>query len=219
MKESLTKLSSVIEPALLDTIYLVGLTLLFSIIIGFILAILLYISRPKGLKPMPILYHLVSLVINIIRSLPFMILSITMLPLTRFIAGEVVGNRAALIPLIISASSLMTRLIESAFCEVDPELIKAIQSFGATKIEIIHEVVIIESIPSIISHITLTSIIILSMTAISGSLGAGGLGMVAINYGYNSYDDFIMYSTVVILIIVVQIMQYIGSKSYESRLK
>lgn len=219
MDYSVRKLFKIVGPALFETFFMVFVTLLIAIIFGFILSTLLYISDERGLRPNKFINGIVGLIVNVIRSFPFVILVVALIPLTRAICGTVIGNVAALVPLTISATSLVTRLIESSFREVDRSKVEAVQSFGATTFQIMKEVVLTESIPSIVSNLTVATLSILSMTAAAGAVGAGGLGSVAINYGYASFDDVIMYGTVIVLVIVVQLLQKFGNRLYKATLR
>lgn len=213
--ESIEKLNRIILPAIGETFYMVGITTFFSVIFGFILATILYATDEKGLRPSPVLNNITSFIVNIIRSFPFVILVVALIPFTRSIVGTVIGNTAALVPLIITGTALMTRLYESSFREIDYELVEAVKSFGATDFQILKNVIFVEAVPSLISGLTVAIVSILSYTAAAGAVGAGGLGSVAMTYGYSSFDDTIMYGTVVVLVIIVQIIQMIGNSLYK----
>lgn len=216
---SLEKLTRVVGPALIDTAYMVFISLFLAIIFGFILSTLLYISDENGLRPNKALNSTTGFIVNLIRSFPFVILVVSLIPFTRMLIGTVIGRKAALVPLTISATSLVTRQIEAAFRSVDNDLIEAVKSFGASNKQVMKEVVLTESIPNIISGLTISLISILSMTAAAGTVGAGGLGAVAMNYGYSSFDDVIMYGIVIILVIIVQIFQTVGNYLYSRSLR
>jgi D-methionine transport system permease protein len=156
-----------------------------------------------------------DILVNVIRSFPFIILMIAIIPFTRFVVGSSIGEVAAIVPLTVACVPFMGRIFESSLKEVDPALIEAAKSFGASKIQIIFKVMLVEAIPSIISGIILAIINLLGATAMAGSIGAGGLGAVAITYGYQNFNDRIMYSVVVVLIIMVILIQYIGDKLYK----
>jgi D-methionine transport system permease protein len=181
---------------------------------GFILALLLITTDRKGLRPNSIIYNIVSTYINIVRSVPFIITIITIIPLTRLFCGTVIGINAAVFYITVAGSPLVARLLEGCFKEVNPSLIEAAKSFGASDLQITVHVIIKESIPSVVSNITLSTISILGFTAMAGTVGAGGLGAVALTYGYQNFDDGIMYGTVLILIAFVQLIQIGGNVLY-----
>ena len=156
-----------------------------------------------------------SAIINVLRSVPFIILAVAIIPFTRIIVGTSVGENAAIVPLTIASSPFIARLIESSLKEVNPSLIEAAKSFGASNSQIIFKVMIKEAIPSIVSNLTLATITILGLTAMAGAVGAGGLGAVGLTYGYQSFNDTIMYSTVFLLMLVVGIIQVLGNLMYK----
>ena len=161
------------------------------------------------------IYRILDIVVNIIRSFPFIILMISIIPLTRIIVGSSIGETAALVPLTVAATPFMGRIFQSSFKEVDPALIEAAQSFGATKAQIVIKVMLVESVPSIVSGISLGIINLLGATAMAGAIGAGGLGATALTYGYQNFNEKIMYSIVVILIILVAVIQFLGDWLYK----
>ncbi|WP_195989284.1 methionine ABC transporter permease [Clostridium sp. D53t1_180928_C8] len=201
--------------ALGQTIYMVFFSTLFASILGFILGIIVTVTAPKGLKPNVVIYKVLDLVINILRSFPFIILIVFIIPLTRAIVGTPIGETAAIVPLTIAAAPFVARIIESALKEVDPGVIEAAKSFGASNTQIIFKVMIKEAVPAIISGLTLTIINIIGYSAMAGSVGAGGLGKVAISYGYQRYQTDVMIVTVIILIIMVQGLQSLGNYLYK----
>src|SRR3712207_1634066 len=186
-------------------------------VIGFIIAIILVITKPNGLKPNITVYNVLGLVVNMVRSFPFIILLISIIPLTRLIVGTSIGETAALVPITIGSAPFIARLIESSLNEVDPGLIEAAKSFGATNRQIIFKVMVKEATPSIISGVTLAVITILGYTAMAGAVGAGGLGNVALMYGYQQFDKNVILYTVVALIILVQLIQWIGDFLYKKK--
>ena len=182
---------------------------------GFILAIILVLTKPKGLKPNKYVYSVVGFVVNIVRSFPFIILLVALIPFTRFLIGTSIGETAAIVPITIGAAPFIARIIENALNEVDEGLIEAAKSFGATKTQIIFKVMIKEAMPSIISGITLSVISILGYTAMAGTVGAGGLGKVALVYGHQRFDTAVMIYVVITLVIVVQAIQMLGDYAYK----
>ena len=201
--------------AIEQTIYMVFFSTLFASILGFILGIVVTVTSPKGLKPNKLIYNVLDLVINILRSFPFIILIVFIIPLTRAIVGTPIGETAAIVPLTIAAAPFVARIIESSLKEVDSGIIEAAKSFGASNTQIIFKVMLKEAVPSIISGITLTIINIIGYSAMAGSVGAGGLGKVAISYGYQRYQINVMIITVIILIIMVQGIQSLGNYLYK----
>jgi D-methionine transport system permease protein len=188
---------------------------LFAIILGFIPAIILVVTSPTGLKPNRLIYKTLDVIINILRSFPFLILMVFIIPLTRVIAGTSIGKTAAIVPLTVAAAPFVARVIESSLKEVDNGVIEAAKSFGASNTQIIFKVMIKEAVPSIISGLTLTVISIIGYSAMAGTIGGGGLGDVAIRYGYQRFQTDVMIVTVVILIIIVQGLQSLGNYLYK----
>ena len=198
-----------------ETLYMVFGTTFFSVILGFIPAIVLVLTAPDGLKPNKNVYQILDFIVNTFRSFPFIILLILVIPVTRAIVGTSLGSTAAIVPLTISAIPFVARVIESALRSVDPGLIEAAKSFGASDIQIIFRVYFKEAFPSIISGIILTMISIIGYTAMAGSVGGGGLGDVAIRRGYQAYNLKYLFATSIILIVIVQIIQNIGNYLYK----
>lgn len=197
------------------TVYMVFFSTLFASVLGFIMGIVVTVTSPNGLKPNKIIYKFLDVIINVLRSFPFIILIVFIIPLTRAIVGTPIGETAAIVPLTIAAAPFVARIIESALKEVDPGVIEAAKSFGASNTQIIFKVMLKEAVPSIISGLTLTIISIISYSAMAGSVGAGGLGKVAISYGYQRYQTDVMIVTVIILIIMVQGLQSLGNYLYK----
>lgn len=196
-----------------ETVYVTILSTLFAFIIGLPLGVLLVVGEKDGIKPLPSpLMKILNVVINILRSIPFLILMILVFPLTRLIVGTVVGTVATIPPLVIAAFPFIARLVESSLREVNPNTIEMAQSLGASPMQIITKVLIPESVPSLISNMTIAITTVLGYTAMSGIIGGGGLGKIAINYGYYRYKTLVMILAVILLILLVQIMQSIGTK-------
>lgn len=198
-----------------QTLYMVAGSTLFSVILGFIPAIVLVLTAPDGLKPNKWVYQILDFLVNTFRSFPFIILLVLVIPVTRAIVGTSLGSTAAIVPLTISAIPFVARVIESALRSVDPGLIEAAKSFGASDMQIITKVYFKEAFPSIVSGIILTTISIIGYTAMAGSVGAGGLGDVAIRRGYQAYNLEYLFVTSLVLIIIVQIIQNIGNYLYK----
>lgn len=204
----------IIIPSIGDTLVMLVAGFIGAALLGFVLALVLITTCPIGLRPNKVLYQALDFVINILRSTPFIILMISLMPLCRLIFGTAIGIKPAIFSLVISCSALVARLLESSFREADPCLVEAAQSFGMSDARITFTVIVGETIPSLISNLTLASISCLGGTAMAGTVGAGGLGAVALTYGYQNFNDFIMYTTVLIMIVIVMIVQYAGNKLY-----
>ena len=198
-----------------QTMTMVLWSTLFSVLLGFIPAVLLTLTAPDGLRPNKPVYSILSFIVNVFRSFPFIILMVLVIPLTRAIAGKAIGTQAAIVPLTISAIPFVARVIESAFREVDPGLIEAARSFGATNTQIFRRVYIKEAFPGILSGIILTMISLVGYSAMGGAIGAGGLGDVAIRKGYQAYKIEYLVATSLILIVFVQAVQGIGNKIHD----
>lgn len=199
--------------AIWETVYVTVLATVFAVVIGLPLGVLLVAGEKDGVLPLPKwLLSLLNLVINLLRSVPFLILMILVFPLTRLIVGTVVGTTASIVPLVIAAFPFVARLAETSLREVSPNTIEMAQSLGASPFQIITRVMIPESIPSLLSNLTTAITTILGYSAMSGIIGGGGLGKIAINYGYYRYKYLIMLGAVVLLIVLVQIFQSVGTR-------
>ena len=196
-----------------QTFYMVALSLVFGLLIAFPLAIILFITRSGGIKQNRFVYTITSTIINIIRSVPFIILIVYIMPLTKAIVGTRVGSTAALVPLTTFIAPYLARLIENALLDVDNGIIEAAQSMGATTLQTIFKFVLPESRGGIILGITTGTVGLLGATAMAGAVGGGGVGDLALTYGYQRFNTPLMTSTVIILIIIVQIIQAIGSRA------
>ncbi len=208
-------LLQIVIPELGRTLFMVSVSTLLATLLGTLLAIILILTYKNGLKPNPYLYQCLDTLINIVRSFPFIILIVAIIPFTRAIIGTSIGEKAALVPLTLAGAPFIARIIEGSLREVDKDLIEAAKSFGASKRQIIFKIMLPEALPSIISGITLAVIAILGCTAMAGAVGAGGLGAVAITYGYANFDNTVMYGTVFVLILLVQLLQAAGNFFYK----
>lgn len=213
LQESWRIIAAEFPLAIWETVYVTVLSTAFAIVIGLPLGVLLVTGEKDGILPLPprILQALNGL-INLLRSIPFLILMILVFPLTRLLVGTVVGTPASIVPLVIAAFPFVARLAETSLREVSPNTIEMAQSMGASPLQIITKVMIPESIPSLISNATTAITTILGYSAMSGIIGGGGLGKIAINYGYYRYKYLIMIAAVVLLIILVQIFQSVGTR-------
>ena len=202
------------------TLYMTLATTFMGYVLGLQMGIALVITAPKGLRPNKIIYKVLDVVVNVVRSFPFLILLIVIQPLTRIIVGKSYGPTATIVPLTLSAAPFIARMVESSLLEVDHGVIEAAQSMGANLWTIIWKVMIGEAKTSLIVNVTIALGTILGYSAMAGIVGGGGLGDIAIRYGYYRYDSSIMWVTVVLLIVLVQLMQYIGmtiSKKLDKR--
>lgn len=199
-----------ISHATVQTFEMVFIAAFFAILFGLPLGVLLFVTRKSYLFKKPVVHSTLGLVVNVLRSIPFIILLVAITPLTRLIVGTSIGTTAAMVPLAISAIPFFARLVESAISEVSMGLIEAALAMGATVLQIVRKVLIPEARSSIVRAITLTLITLVGYSAMAGAIGGGGLGNVAIMYGYERFDIQIMIVTVVILIAMVQCFQWLG---------
>lgn len=195
----------------LETIYMVFFSTIFSLIIGFPVGVLLVITKEGNIMERPKLNQFLEIIINTLRSFPFIILMICLFPLSRIIVGTTIGSTAAIVPLSISAAPFVARMVEGALNEIDKGLIEAASSMGADNKTIIFKVMIPETLPHLIHGITVTVISLIGFSAMAGSIGAGGLGDLAIRFGYQRFKTDIMLYSVVVIIILVQILQSLGN--------
>ena len=206
------RLGAVLGEATVQTLLMVALSTIFSVILGVPLGILLCTSDPSGgLKPCKLLNQILSVIINILRAIPFVILVILLFPFTRVIVGTAIGTKASIVPVTIAAAPFVARVIESSLKEVDVGVIQAARAMGSTNKQIIFKVLIPEALPSIVNGITLTIINLIGYSAMAGTVGGGGLGDVAIRYGYQRYRVEYMISSVVIILILVEVIQLLGT--------
>lgn len=210
-----TKFMDGFPAAIWETLYMTLISTFLALILGLIFAIILFMSAKNGLRPNAKIYRFFDVLTNTLRSFPFIILIIAIAPITKLIVGTNIGTSATIVPLTIGAAPFIARLIESSFKEVDFGIIEAAKSFGASDWQIIFKVVLVEALPSIISNITMTLIVIIGFSAMAGVVGGGGLGTLAINRGYNGFDNEILYIAVVVLLIIVQIFQSLGDWLYK----
>ncbi|WP_297217042.1 methionine ABC transporter permease [uncultured Desulfovibrio sp.] len=194
-----------------DTLYMTVVATFFSYVFGMVMGVVLVICRRDGIRPNALVYGVLDVVVNLTRSFPFLILMIAVIPFTRFLVGTTIGNNATVVPLVLAAAPFVARLVESSLMEVDRGVVEAAQSMGATTWQIIVKVLLPEALPSLINGSAVSAITILGYSAMSGAVGGGGLGKLAIMYGYNRYQTDIMVMTVVLLIIIVQAFQSFGN--------
>lgn len=195
----------------LDTLYMTIVSTALSYVFGMMMGVLLVICRKDGIAPRPAFYAVLDMVVNLTRSFPFLILMIAVIPFTRFLVGTTIGNNATVVPLVIAAAPFVARLIEASLLEVDAGVVEAAQAMGASVWQIICKVLLPEALPSLLNGSAVAAITILGYSAMSGAVGGGGLGKLAIMYGYNRYQTDIMFATIILLIIIVQLFQMIGN--------
>ena len=194
-----------------DTLYMTVAATFFSYVFGMVMGVVLVICRKDGIRPNALVYNMLDVVVNLTRSFPFLILMIAVIPFTRFLVGTTIGNNATVVPLVLAAAPFVARLVESSLLEVDNGVVEAAQSMGAGTWQIIVKVLLPEARPSLLNGSAVSAITILGYSAMSGAVGGGGLGKLAIMYGYNRYQTDIMVITVVLLIIIVQAFQSFGN--------
>ncbi|MBR5756250.1 MAG: ABC transporter permease [Firmicutes bacterium] len=223
MQLALECLKTEIPFAIWETLYVTILATVLALVIGLPLGVILVAGEKNGVRPLPAWFmSALNVVINFLRSIPFLILMIMALPLSRMIIGTTVGTKATIVPLFVAAFPYVARLVEGSIREIDPNIIEAAQSMGATPTQIITKVMIPESIPSLVNNTTIALTTILGYSAMAGILGGGGLGKIAINYGYYRYKYGVMLVEVIFIVIMVQIFQSLGTaltKKCDKRLK
>ncbi len=208
-----SSLFQLVWPSTLQTLIMVLFSTLFSVILGLPLGILLCVSDPAGgIMPKPILNKTLSAVVNILRSFPFLILMIVLLPLSKLIVGTRIGTKAVIVPLSIAAAPFVARIIETSLKEVDPGVVTAARAMGSTNLQIILKVLLPEAMPSLVAGITLTIINLIGYSAMAGTIGGGGLGDLAIRYGYQRFRTDVMIAAVLVILVMVVLIQFIGNK-------
>ncbi len=199
--------------AIWETFYVTVVATFFALLLGLPLGVLLVAGDKDGVLPLPRpVMQALNVIINLLRSIPFLILMIMAFPIARLLIGTTIGTKASIVPLVIAAFPFVARLVESSLREVNPNVIEAAQSMGASPLQIICKVMIPESVPSLISNATIAITTILGYSAMSGIIGGGGLGKIAINYGYYRYKYLIMYAAVILLVLLVQLFQTVGTR-------
>lgn len=212
-KLALDILQNEIPFAIWETVYVTIISTFLALVVGLPLGVLLVVGEKDGILPLPKpILSVLNAVINLLRSIPFLILMIMVFPVTRFFAHTVVGTVPTIVPLVFAAFPFVARLVESSLREVDGNIIETAVSMGASPFQIIFRVLIPESVPSLISNITIALTTVLSYSAMSGIIGGGGLGKIAINYGYYRSEKLVMFIAVFLLIVLVQIFQTVGTR-------
>ena len=211
MPFELSSLLQLVSPAVGETLYMVIVSTLLAYLLGLPLGVILVVTSPGHILPNPWVERILGTLINILRSAPFIILLVAFIPFTRVLVGTSIGTTAAIVPLVISAAPFVARVVESSLKEVPYGVIEATLSMGASPLQIIQKVLLPEAKSSLILGITITTISVIGYTAMAGAVGGGGLGDLAIQYGYNRFRTDIMIVTVVILVVIVQGLQSIGT--------
>jgi len=212
MSETLNIIQQYLGKATFETFQMVSISLIVATVLGIIIGLLLYITSNPLLLENKIINIISSTIVNILRSIPFIILLVVVIPLTKLIVGTTIGPLAATVPLSLSATAFNARLIEGAFAEIKKETIESSIATGASLPLIIRKVLFVEALPSIIRAITVTFISLIGYSAMAGIVGGGGIGDLAIQFGYYRYETGIMIITVVMLVVIVQLIQYLGDK-------
>ncbi|ERO65903.1 methionine ABC transporter permease [Pseudomonas piscis] len=211
-----TELAQLLLNATGETLYMVLLAALFTVLIGLPLGILLFVSRQDGLFPMVRLNRLLGMLVNLGRSLPFVVLLIALIPLTRLVVGTTLGSTAAVVPITIGAFPFFARIVENALGEVDKGRIEAVLAMGGHVGHVIGKVLLPEALPALLAGLTLTLVLLIGFSSMAGVIGGGGLGDLAIRYGYQRFNNQVMVATVVILVLLVQGVQSAGDRLVRS---
>ncbi len=213
LAQALEILKNEIPLAIWETFYVTVLSTFFAVLIGLPLGVLLVVGEKNGVLPLPRwLMVLLNGIVNLLRSVPFLILMIMVIPLSRVIVGTSIGTVATIVPLVVAAFPFVARLVETSLRELNPNIIEAAQSMGASPFQIITKVMIPESVPSLLSNLTTALTTVLGYSAMSGAIGGGGLGKIAIDYGYYRFKYLVMLIAVVLLVVLVQFFQSVGTR-------
>lgn len=203
--------SSQLMQALYETLYMVTVSLIIGVLIGIPLGILLVVTRKHGIWPNVVIHQILNPIINILRSIPFIILLIAIVPFTKLVAGTSIGTTAAIVPLTVYVAPYIARLVENSLLEVDDGIIEAAKAMGASPLQIIRHFLLPEALGSLVLAITTAIIGLIGSTAMAGAVGGGGIGDLALVYGYQRFDTLVIIITVVVLVIIVQIIQSLGN--------
>jgi D-methionine transport system permease protein len=198
--------------ALRETLYMVGLAAVFTLVLGLLVGVLLYLTGPGGILVNRVVYAGLGAVVNVGRSVPFIILLVAIMPFTRAVVGTSLGATAAVVPLTVGSAPFFSRVVETALREVAPGRIEAATAAGATPADLVLKVILPEALPGLLAGVTLTLVMFVDYSAMAGAIGAGGLGNLAIVYGYQRFDTELMVATVVVLVVVVQAIQSAGDR-------
>jgi len=212
MPERLAGILALLPTPTLETLYMTGVSTVLAYLLGFPLGTFLYSSSPGGLHPRVLAYNAISRIVNILRSMPFIILMILLIPLSRFLIGTSIGPTAVIIPLSVAAAPFVARLTESSLAGVEGGVITAARAMGCSNFQIIRKVLVPEALPSLVSGLALTIINLIGYSAMAGAIGGGGLGSLAINYGYYRFRMDVTLAAVVIILIIVELVQLAGTR-------
>ena len=210
-EDDLLALLRMLPDATMETLYMVFVSAFFACILGFPLGIFLYNASPAGLRPMPIAYAVISRIVNLFRSIPFIILMILLIPLSRLIVRTSIGATAVIIPLSIGAAPFVARIVESALSEVEAGVISAARAMGSSEFQIIRKVLIPEALPALVSGLALTVINLIGYSAMAGAIGGGGLGDLAIRFGHHRFRMDVTIAAVIVILILVETVQLLGT--------
>ena len=214
MAEQVTYLINNLPFALWESLYSTALATLFAYLIGLPLGVILVVGEPDGIRPLPAwLMRGLNVVVNLLRSVPFLILMVMVFPLSRLIVGTSIGTVATIVPLTVAAAPFVARLVEGSLREADQGIIEAAQAMGCTTFQIVRKVLLPEALPSLIAGFTNAAVTILSYGAMAGAIGGGGLGAAALNRGWTRHQTVVLYATVIVLVLLVQIFQTLGSRA------
>lgn len=212
--EQVTYLINNLPFALWESLYSTALATLFAYLIGLPLGVILVVGEPDGIRPLPAwLMRGLNVVVNLLRSVPFLILMVMVFPLSRLIVGTSIGTVATIVPLTVAAAPFVARLVEGSLREADQGIIEAAQAMGCTTFQIVRKVLLPEALPSLIAGFTNAAVTILSYGAMAGAIGGGGLGAAALNRGWTRHQTVVLYATVIVLVLLVQVFQTLGSRA------
>jgi len=209
--ERLLEILSLLPGPTLETVYMTFMSTIFACVLGFPLGIYLYVASPAGLAPQRVLYNMVSRIVNLFRSIPFIILMVLLIPLTRLIVGTSIGPSATIVPLSLAAAPFVARITEAALAEVDIGVITAAKAMGSTKRQIVRKVLIPEAMPALIAGLALTIINLIAYSAMAGAIGGGGLGDLAIRFGFHRFQTDVTIGAVIVILILVETVQFAGT--------
>ncbi len=207
-----SKMIQLFTDGILETLYMVLISTAAAYVVGMPLGVVLYITDKDGIRPNKLVNTILGVVVNILRSIPFLILLVAVIPFTRFVVGKSYGSTATIVPLVIGAGPFVARMVESSLKEVDKGVIEAAESMGSNAMQIIWKVLIPEAKPSLVVGAAIAITTILGYSAMAGFVGGGGLGTIAVNYGYYRYDNKTMFMTVCLLVVIVQVFQEVGMR-------
>ena len=209
LMNALQEYSGMLLEGLGQTLYMSFVSTFFAYVLGLPLGILVVVTAKNGIAPRRILNMILGWIVNIGRSIPFIILMVALIPFTKFVVGKSIGSTAAIVPLVIAAAPFIARLVETSLQELDEGVIEAAKAMGASNWQIVYKVMLPESIPSLVRGMTIALITLIGYSTMAGTVGGGGLGDLAIRYGYNRYQDDVMILTIILLVILVQLIQVV----------